>query len=136
MKTSRWFHLIFGIFLPLGLVFAPSTRSVQATPRADPSLAFTVNDFRDAGDANPGDGLCLSTLGGSTCTLRAAIDQTNASLGLDTITLPVGTYVLTIAGIDDEGNVSGDLDITDDLTLTGAGAGLTIINGGALDRVL
>ena len=46
-----------------------------------------------------------------------------------------GTYTLTIAGTGEDAAATGDLDITDDLTITGAGSGLTIIDGNSLDRV-
>jgi hypothetical protein len=48
--------------------------------------------------------------------------------------LPSGTYTITIAGVDDDAAV-GDLDIQDDLTILGAGAAETIIDGNYLDRV-
>ncbi|MEP7340603.1 MAG: Ig domain-containing protein, partial [Acidobacteriota bacterium] len=37
---------------------------------------LTVNNLGDAGDANPGDGICAT--GGGVCTLRAAIEEANA----------------------------------------------------------
>ena len=43
----------------------------------------------DAVDANPGDGVCSTA--GDQCTLRAAIQETNALAGADSITLPAGT---------------------------------------------
>ena len=42
---------------------------------------------------------------------------------------------LGITGPNEDAGATGDLDITDDLTVNGAGAGTTIIDGGALDRV-
>ena len=39
------------------------------------------------------------------------------------------------AADDEDASSSGDLDITDDLTITGAGEAVTIIDGGGLDRV-
>jgi CSLREA domain-containing protein len=95
---------------------------------------FTVDSSADAVDANPGDGVCDD--GAGDCTLRAAIQEANALPGADTITLPAGTYTLAIAGAGEDAAATGDLDITDDLTLTGAGQDVTIIDGGALDRVL
>ena len=81
---------------------------------------FTVDSTADVGDSNPGDGVCDDGVGN--CTLRAAIEEANALAGSDTITLPVGTY----------NNSSGNLDITDDLTITGAGATDTIIDGSGI----
>ena len=48
----------------------------------------------------------------------------------------LGGYTLSIPGRAQDMAATGDLDITDDLTLTGAGAASTIIDGGALDRVV
>jgi len=47
------------------------------------ALTFTVDSTGDAIDANTADGTCDAVGGG--CTLRAAIEQANASTGLDTI---------------------------------------------------
>ena len=70
------------------------------------------------------------------CTLRAAIQETNAAPGADTITLPAGTYVLAIQGEPEDAAAAGDLDITDHLTIIGAGAGSTIVDGNGVDRIL
>jgi hypothetical protein len=70
------------------------------------------------------------------CSLRGAIRAANATLGRDTIVVPAGTYALTIPGAGDDAAASGDLDITDNLTLAGAGASTTTIAGAAGDRVL
>lgn len=94
------------------------------------AATFTVNSTTDAADAAPGNGACASTAG--QCTLRAAIQEANASAGADTIVVPAGTYVLSIAGAGENAAATGDLDITDDLTINGgntAVAGDTIING-------
>jgi CSLREA domain-containing protein len=50
--------------------------------------SLTVNSAGDGSDANPGDGACAAADG--TCTLRAAIDETNATPGADTITIASG----------------------------------------------
>ncbi len=98
---------------------------------------FTVNSTLDAVDAVPGDGSCVDA--SNTCSLRAAIQEANALAGPDTITLPAGVLQLSISGTGEALAATGDLDITADLTITGAGAGadamLTTIDGGSLDRV-
>src|SRR6266566_547680 len=94
---------------------------------------FTVNDTADAVDAMLGDGTCATA--GNTCTLRAAIQEANALPGPDTIMVPAGTYLLTIEGRDEDLAVTGDLDITDDVTITGAGADRTILDGNGIDRI-
>jgi len=108
----------------------------QAGVRA---AVFTVNYLgdTDANDINPGDGVCADALGA--CGLRTAIQEANALPGLDTIVLPAGTITLATAGQNEEAALTGDLDITDSLTLRGAGASLTLIDGNGavtVDRVL
>jgi predicted outer membrane repeat protein len=67
--------------------------------------------------------------------LRQAVLDANATPGRHRIVLPAGVYQLTIAGADEDGGLTGDLDITDHLIIAGAGAGETIIDGGGLDRI-
>ena len=96
---------------------------------------FTVNSPVDLPDSDVGDGVCNTSIG--KCTLRAAIDQANFTAGADTIILPAGVFLLTRPGLDDV-NVLGDLDISQSLTIQGAGSGATIVDGnGAVtgDRV-
>ena len=95
---------------------------------------FTVNSTADSEDANPSDGLCADINGD--CTLRAAVQEANALEGADTISIPAGVYTLTIEGADENSAASGDLDITDNLTIIGAGmeVGETVIDANNLDR--
>lgn len=95
---------------------------------------FTVNTSTDAVDVAPGNGICETAPGNRVCTLRAAIQEANALPGSDTITLPSGLYVLTVGSGDNAAN-RGDLDITGDLALVGAGADTTVVDGNRLDRV-
>jgi uncharacterized repeat protein (TIGR01451 family) len=69
-------------------------------------------------------------------TLRAAVIAANASTGVaDTIQLPAGTYTLTLTGTTEDTATSGDLDITDNLTIVGAGTATTAVDGNLTDRV-
>src|SRR2546421_724690 len=92
-----------------------------AAPAA--AAPFTVSKTADTND-----GTCNAD-----CSLREAIVASNNAPGPDTITVPAGRYVLTISGTDDVAAV-GDLDIRDNVTIHGAGAGFgpgaTIIDGG------
>jgi CSLREA domain-containing protein len=84
--------------------------------RADvTSRGFAVDSTLDGPDADPGDRTCSSVAG--ECTLRAAVQEANELRGADTITLPSGTYALSIPGHDEDAAATGDLDITDDLTI-------------------
>ncbi len=86
------------------------------------------------------------------CTLRQAVDSANtgaigtsdcavgdteASNGsdADTIVLPAGTYTLT-GNPRDDANLSGDLDITKEVTIQGAGVDSTVIDANHLDRAI
>jgi CSLREA domain-containing protein len=95
--------------------------------------SFLVDRTDDTADANPGDGLCLDAEGH--CSLRAAIQESNALAGADTIHLQAGIFTLTIAGTGEDASAAGDLDIAGDVALEGAGADATRIDGGAIDRV-
>ena len=106
---------------------------VLAAANLGRAATFVVNDTADAVDMTPADNLCLTA--GGKCTLRAAVQQANALTGPDTIMLPAGTYTLTISGRCEDTAATGDLDITEDLTITGAGAATTIIDGGGIDRI-
>jgi hypothetical protein len=96
---------------------------------------FLVDSILDEVDAQPGDGQCISTPGGH-CTLRAAVMEANALAGPDIIDLPAGIYAIAIPGTGEDETATGDLDLRSDLTLTGAAAATTIIDGNKLDRVL
>jgi hypothetical protein len=91
------------------LRFRPSLERLEVRPAP---AVYTVTDTAD------GLGTITST-GPDTfdaSTLRAAVIAANANPGADTIMVPAGTYVLTIAG---------DLNITDSVTIVGAGADTT-----------
>jgi len=77
------------------------------------------------------------------CSLREAIQAANTDTtvdkctpgsGDDTIYIPVGTYIITLPG-GENNNLTGDFDITSSMTLQGAGQAATIINGNGIDRV-
>ena len=71
--------------------------------------------------------------------LRACVIWANSNPGDDTITLPAGTYTLDLVGAgEDDNSLTGDLDINDPgtlLTINGAGARSTTIDGNGTDRI-
>lgn len=93
-----------------------------------PPAQLAVTSTTDAVDAVPGDGVCATAT--AVCTLRAAIQEANAVPGSAVVTLPAGTYPITIPPLNQNDITSGDFDITDDLTITGAGRPATTITGG------
>jgi CSLREA domain-containing protein len=114
------------------LFIAVSALSLAAVAEAR-AATFIITSTADAVDATPGDGVCATAA--ATCTLRAAIQETNALIGADSITLPAGMYSLSTAGAGEDAAATGDLDITGDLTITGATNGQTIVSAGGIDRV-
>jgi hypothetical protein len=119
MKTT-FTGFVLSLF-SVGILFIAASTVNAAT--------FVVNDPNDVQDATAGDGICATA--GAVCTLRAAITEANALAGADIITLPAGTYTQTLVGSENL-NASGDLDITSDITINGAGSGTTIIQANAL----
>ena len=101
------------------------------------AASFTVTSTDDAVDNDLTDGECKTDLSGNPCTLRAAIQQANDLAGIEsTITLPAGTFNLTISGADgSDPAATGDLDIKQELTIQGAGPGSTIIDANQIDRI-
>jgi CSLREA domain-containing protein len=75
------------------------------------------------------------------CSLRDAVAVANQSASADTILLPSGTYVLSRLDpldeqnrpLDDDDNLVGDLDISGELRIKGAGPGKSIISGSTDD---
>jgi len=111
--------------------------SFQLAPAAY-AAGFIVDTTNDTVDSNPGNGVCADA--GGNCSLRAAIMETNALTGSDSVTVPVGTFTLTRTGRLEDAAQTGDLDITGNVTLNGAGATSTIIQAGvttatSVDRV-
>jgi hypothetical protein len=101
---------------------------------------FVVNSTADVPVAKLGEHVCVSTA--DTCTLRAAVQEADIDGGTNTIIVPPGDYKLTIppspeAGFAGPSDASaGDLGIPDGtLTIIGAGARQTTVDGNHLDRV-
>src|SRR5688572_19379948 len=90
--------------------------------------APAVYDVTTVADVvNAGDGVL---------SLRESVLAANASVGVaDTINLPAGTYTLSLTGAGEDGAATGDLDLRDDVSIQGAGAATTILDGNLADRV-
>jgi CSLREA domain-containing protein len=71
------------------------------------------------------------------CSLREAVIAANLAAGPDVVVLPPGVYVLgRAAGAAPDDATVGDLDLVGDIVLYGESAATTIVDGGAIDRVL
>jgi CSLREA domain-containing protein len=120
------------------LLAGPGLPGLLLLARPVYAATFTVTTTQDAPNVSPTGTTCVSTLPGGPCTLRAAIQAANfLGSGPHTIDLPAGTYVLTVLGADEDSGATGDLDITANVVITGAGAPATILDATPSDdRVL
>jgi CSLREA domain-containing protein len=117
--SFRLVHPIIWCFIILGAILGSGfEESLQAA-------TFTVTKTNDSAD-----GHCDSD-----CSLRESIIAANTSPEPDSVILPAGTYVLSIAGIEEDQSFTGDMDITNTLNIIGSGATTTIVDGGGIDRV-
>lgn len=152
--NSRWILVGTRIILAISVILSGLALVNIPIARA---ATFNVNSTADAVDANPGDTLCQTATPGE-CTLRAAIEESNANGEADVIRLGTGTYTLTagtlpittqIEVVPNQAtdqvtivsngptlftvNAGGDLTLTR-LTLTGATAGPAVdVNAGTLN---
>jgi uncharacterized repeat protein (TIGR01451 family) len=81
-----------------GLVLLSAKHAAPLVAQPEVAMTFTVNNTSDFGDLFPGDGVCSfsQTGGANTCTLRAAIQEANANVGLDTINFNINAGPQTI----------------------------------------
>jgi CSLREA domain-containing protein len=115
-------------------------------------LLITTFLFTDPGSAAPSAAaITVTTLVdelevNGVCSLREAVESVNKATytgdctlsgsGAVTIMLPAGTYNLDLSpGTAEDNNQTGDLDIWDNVSITGAGQAETIIDGNGNDRV-
>ena len=107
-----------------------------------PTATPTVDRFDDPAVTVAGSGAAACTGAANDCSLRGAVLVANANPG-STITVPAGTFNLTIAGDANDRNfvsfnpLIGDLNVNaSGTTINGAGSGSTTIQQTTFDRVL
>jgi CSLREA domain-containing protein/uncharacterized repeat protein (TIGR01451 family) len=104
------------------IMLGAGTAAITLVPSA-PNAVFAVTKTADTND-----GACDGD-----CSLREAISAANAAAGTDTISIPAGTYTLTLTnagGNNEDNNATGDLDILGGTVISGAGSAATIIQAG------
>lgn len=118
-------------FVPACIILA-----LSGAPGAASALTFIVNSTADTPD------FAINSVcddGTGHCTLRAAVEEANGNPGADTInfdsTIDGMPIVLTLHGAGEDAAATGDLDITDDVTIDGRNYLNTIIDGDGADRV-
>ncbi len=133
LPSPKWLHrVLLASAALLAALVGGTARADSTTPGGE---TFEVTSTVDTIDVISGDGACADASGA--CTLRAAILETNALPGHQTVLLPAGEYVLTRDGYEENESSVGDLDIKGDLTIVGAGTSETGIteDAFAVDRI-
>jgi CSLREA domain-containing protein len=115
IRNTRWTLALGAAALALTTLAASAGAAVYTVTRTDDTADGTCN---------------------TDCSLREAILAANANHGPDVILLPAGTYTLSLAGAGEDQGATGDLDLRDDVTILGASADTTVLDGAQLDRVL
>lgn len=116
-------------FVSAAAVAALAIGLISVAPAAAQGSGFDVRTNADTVDANIGDGVCAD--GAGMCSLRAAVQEANATGGGE-IKLRGGvSYRLSLAG-DEDAAASGDLDISSRVTIDGNGA---TVDARGVDRV-
>jgi CSLREA domain-containing protein len=116
--------------IPPGFRVASVLALVLASIAAAPSASSGGNQITVTKTADTNDGTCDID-----CSLREAIIWANAMADIYVIHVPAGTYVLDLIGAGESFAATGDLDLRDDVYITGAGPGKTILDGNLTDRV-
>jgi hypothetical protein len=122
----NWQHWLRGKLFgrPVTVVRQPRPRLTELEGRWVPAV-YNVTTTADV--VNASDGML---------SLREAVLAANATSGVaDTINVPAGTYTLTLTGANEDAAATGDLDLTDSVSIVGLGAASTIIDGNLTDRV-
>src|SRR5262245_54983743 len=117
----------------IALALATACLALLASTGVASAAVFAVNTTNDAVDVAPGNGVCADASGA--CTLRAAVMEANALPGADDIRVPGGTYPLTLVGANEDGALTGDLDVHSEVSIRGDGPRRTVVDGQQADRV-
>ena len=100
-----------------------------------PTLAGTQIKVTTTADGVVADGKCSLREAVIAANTDKAVGGCPAGHGADTIIVPAGSYVLSLAGQQENAGRTGDLDVTADVTIRGAGYATTTIDANQIDRV-
>jgi hypothetical protein len=109
-----------------GVALSLSALLLAPPPGWSGGTVFTVDTTADLPDAAI-DGICATVEG--SCSPRAAVQEANATPEGDVLNLPQGKFKLKREGAGEDQAATGDLDILADLTIQGAGAKATQLQG-------
>jgi len=127
--------ILIGVLL-MCLDCVPILAAEIPAPGANVAVPVSLIVVDTVDDAISADGKCSLREAVLAANADAPVDACPAGIGDDTIILPAGRYNLRLIGASEDANLTGDLDLLSNITLVGAGADATIIDGGGNDRVL
>jgi CSLREA domain-containing protein len=125
-NTATWIARPFG--------YAVATASAQATVFVTPTTPVSITVTTTEDELNT-DGDCSLREAIRAANLNTAVDACPAGQGADTVILSAGSYRLALEGPNEDAGLTGDLDITNHLTIGGAGSNATLLDGACLDRI-
>lgn len=134
VEKTRYFAIFLILMLPILVAFLFFQGVLASIGPADQDRVNIINVTTTTDELNnDGD-----------CSLREAIESANKDTvidnclpggsGSDVIVL-YGTYLISIPGLNEDDNLTGDLDIYESVTILGVVSATTIIDGGGLDRI-
>ncbi|HEX6385972.1 MAG TPA: CSLREA domain-containing protein [Anaerolineae bacterium] len=109
--------------------------SLIATAVLTPTARANTIDVTTSDDEVNSDGDCSLREAVIAANTDTAVDACTAGAGDDIISVPPGTYLLSLTGAGEDAAQTGDLDLLANVTINGAGQGQTIIDGNGADRV-
>ena len=137
MKKRNALHNLI-ITLPLAIVWLLLTLiawPARAAWTIEPLAPGTIIAVNTTNDELNSDGDCSLREAVRAANLDSAVDGCPSGSGADTITIPAGTYSLSLPGDNEEAALTGDLDLTGEVAIEGVAAADTIIRSAVLDRV-
>lgn len=135
MTTTGRIRIVLSLIVALTLtsVWMIGVPGTQAAASVTITVTTVDDELTTDGDCSLREALVAANT-------NTAVDACAAGSGaaVDTVNVPAGTYTLSRAGADEDAAQTGDLDATDaaGVKLVGQGADATIIDGGAIDRVV
>ncbi len=123
---------IAGALLALSLVLGLALPIGSASGSIAGGSAIFVTTTQDELNQN---GNCSLREAVRSANLDMAVDGCNPGTGMDTILLDAGLHRLGIPGAGEDGSLTGDLDLLDDVVIIGKNATETLVDGNHLDRV-
>jgi CSLREA domain-containing protein len=130
MTKRNWIitALFSGALTALVVYLGFSTLAVRSAKAAAITVTTIYDELNNDGDCSLREAITAANI-------DTAVDACPAGSGTDTINLPAGSVITSLAGTGEDGNLTGDYDILSHIIFKGTGLSSTIIDGGTLDRV-